>query len=600
MSRPVVLATLALALGIVAADFLFYENLIIPAWLDIATWGCSLLAAVGAWLCWRSDGRSWSNRVLFPLLTFLFFAVVGFARYAAYAENVQASWQQMERPPVNRGNPDEFDYVRWRWIQGVEDSTAWTARLKRRALGVREILLKKYEAAGMDDEAQAIVAAVTLGDRSQLRHETRDLYAAAGASHLLALSGLHLSIIVGFFLTLLNGRLLLSRWRPWLGVAVLVFIWMYAFVAGLPTSLVRASLMTSLFLVGALMQRYGQPLHWLVLTALVMLLIRPVYLFDVGAQLSFAAVAGILVLHRRWYMWFFERYRFFCFKLERYHVMWPLTAFSVSLAAQVFTLPLVAYYFHRIPLYAPIFNLVFIPLTTALIYGALMLLVFSSLSLVSLSSLLGRALSWIVAAQMSVMQFEVSLPGAVINDFWSRKAEPQVVIYNNWRCPALHVIAAPDRSWLLMPEPDSLQTGMRYISESFWRRRLTAEPAVLTNRTAVALEGGFTAVMINDRSMHATPSNDEGDEKTVANIDVLWITKGFKGNHLNGLEQRYKPRLLVLDACLSPWQRSALKQDAARLGWSVYDVAEQGALQLNSTKPLTHLSKSLKTIRQNP
>ena len=188
MSRPVVIATLAIALGIFVADFLFYERFDVPAWLDIAAWGCSLMTAVATWLCWRSDGRSWSNSILFPFLTFLFFAVVGFARYAAYAEKVQMSWQQMERPPVNRGNPDEFDYVRWRWIQGVEDSTTWTARLKRQALGVREVLLQKYETAGMDDEAQAIVAAATLGDRSQLRHETRDLYAAAGASHLLALS----------------------------------------------------------------------------------------------------------------------------------------------------------------------------------------------------------------------------------------------------------------------------------------------------------------------------------------------------------------------------------------------------------------------------
>lgn len=582
MSRPVVLVTLALALGIIVADYLFYEHFIVPAWLHAAAWGFALLLAFGAWLCWHHDSRLSRSRVLFTWLTIIFFAVCGFARYAAYAEDVQASWQRMERPPVNRGNPDEFDYVRWRWIQGVEDRTTWMTRLRLRALDVRKQLLDAYASTEMDEEAQAIVAAVTLGDRSQLRHDTRDLYAAAGASHLLALSGIHLTIIVGFFLTLLKGRLLLSRWRPWLGMAVLLFIWTYVFVAGLPTSLVRAALMTSLFLVGALQQRYVQPLHWLALTALVMLLIRPVYLFDVGAQLSFAAVAGIVVLHRRWHQWFFEHHRFLCFRLERYRLMWPLTAFSVSVAAQVFTLPLVAYYFHRIPLYAPVLNLIFIPLTSLLIYSALVLLCVSFIPFLSvLVPFLGRAMSWIVAVQLSVMQFEVSLPGAVINDFWSRKAEPQVVVYNNWRCPALHVIAAPDKSWLLMPEPDSLQTGMCYIAESFWRRRLTDAPMLLADKTAVAIDNGFSAVMIDDDNLAVACANDEYGGSSVTSIDMLWITKGFKGQHLNDLPQHYCPKLLVLDAALSPWQRSALKEDAIRVGWNVYDVAERGALRLN-------------------
>lgn len=579
MSRPLALIAIALMAGILTADIVFYDHLIVPAWLNIAAWGFSLLLAVGAALCWRSDGHSWSNRVLFPLLTFLFIAVVGFARYASYADDVHTAWQQMERPPVNRGNPDEFDYVRWRWIQGVEDTTAWTSKLKQHALRWRASLLQKYASAEMDDEARGIVAAVTLADRSQLNRETRDLYAAAGASHLLALSGLHLSIIIGFFLTLLSGRLVMSRWRPWLGLAVLVFIWTYAFVAGLPTSLVRASLMTSLLLIGLLIQRYGHPLHWLVLTACVMLLVRPVWLFDVGAQLSFAAVAGIVVLYKRWFFWIHARWHYLCFALERWHLMWPLDLLLVSVAAQLSTLPLVAYYFHRIPLYAPLFNLVYIPLTTVLIIVAFLLLVLASLPFAAcLVPWMGRVLSWIVAAQMSVMQFEVRLPAAVIDDFWSRKAQSQVVVYNNGRCPALHVIASPDRSWLLAPQPDSLQSGLRYIEESFWRRRLTSEPQVLTGRKAIAVQE-FTAVMIdhNDNTVCRPPTPSKSSPRT---IDVLWITRGFKGTGLAPLSTLYAPRLLVLDASLSHAQRSVLHRQASSLGWSVWDINVQGALRM--------------------
>ena len=583
MSRAVLLATLSMAVGIIIADSLFYENLIVPTWLNAVMWGLCLLLVLLALLCRGGDGRSLRQRVLFPLVVSLAFAVLGFAHYASYAADVQQSWQQMERPPVNRGNPDEFDYVRWRWIQGVEDSTSWMAQLRHRALSLRERMVASYSASGMDGEALSIVAAATLGDRSLLRHETRDLYAAAGASHLLALSGLHLGIIVGLLLTWLNGRLILSRWRPWFGLATLLFIWTYAFVAGLPTSLVRASLMTSVFVCGCLLRRGGSTLQWLLLTALLLLAVRPVYLFDVGAQLSFAAVAGIVVLHGRWRRWFFQRWRYLSFWLERYYLQWPLSAFSVSLAAQLTTLPLIVYYFHRIPAYAPLFNLVYIPLMTVVIYGSLFLLLLtlaaSVMPIVAVAvPWLGRGLSWVVLAQLAVMRYEVTLPGAVVEDFWSRKAERMVVVYNNWRCPALHVIASPGQSWLLTPTPDSVDVGLRYVRESFWRRRLTAEPVVMADRQAIVLRGdvGFRAVMVDGASGY---DNGVPPPAEAMEVDVLWITKGFRGGLLGWLTRAYRPKLVVLDAGLARWQRAALREAAERVGWSVYDVSEQGALK---------------------
>ena len=582
MSKPVVVIVLSLVAGIIVSDGLFYQNNEIPMWLSVAAWGFCLLVALVAAAVWRREWQGRVGRSVFTALVALFFAAIGFVRYASYAGEVRSAWAVMDRPPVNRGNPDEFDYVRWRWIQGVGDSTSFTGHLRQRALALRSTFIERFADADMDSEAQAIVVASTLGDRSQLRPETRDLYAAAGASHLLALSGLHLSIIVGLFLTFFNARLILSRWRPLLALFVIAFIWGYAIVAGLPTSLVRASLMLSVLIIGTILGGSAKPLHWLVLTAAIMLLVRPVYLFDVGAQLSFAAVAGIMVLHHRLSQWFFRHFRRLAYWLERHHLLWIFTMFSVSLCAQAFTLPLVAYYFHQVPLYAPLFSIVLIPLTTVLIYGAMFLLLFAFLPLCSpLVPVLGKALSMIVAAELAVMRFSVALPSAVVEDFWSRKAEPQVVVYNNWRCPALHVIASPSQSWLLMPEPDSLETGMHYVAESFWRKRLTADPVVLTDMTSLDLEGIFTAVMISDDFETATHRNaDGGDAPAFVALDVLWITKGYKGNRLNGLELLYRPRLVVLDAALPRWQRTSLRQDAERVGWSVYDVADSGAFKM--------------------
>jgi len=586
MQRPVILLVVALATGIVAADIVFYRaSVAVPSWLGICLWGLAVFFAFLMLLAHRrqSDKSIFDGGPLFVVSSILFFATLGFARYASYAEKIQVSWSQMEHPPVNRGNPDEFDYRRWRWVQGEmnteltakSDNAPFLTRLRRKAQAVRNHLLGSLKSSGMETQQLAIVSAITLGDRSLLTTDTRDLYAAAGASHLLALSGLHLGIIVGAFITLLNTRLFLSRWRWLLAILVVLFIWGYAFIAGLPPSLVRASLMTSLLAVMSCVHRTHQGLNALLVTILLMLLLRPVYLFDVGAQLSCMAVAGIMLFYQPFMQWCYRYWRFILFRLDRYHLLWPFKLLAVSVCAQLLTWPLVFYYFHQYPLYGALFSIVLVPMTTFLVYGALAVMGVG-LMWTAGAAWIASGVVWIVNAQLWIMQLETSLPGAVIPDFWSPKAEPQLVVYHNRVCPALHLIASPERSWLLMPEPEKADSGMIYIARSFWKRRLTAEPCLLQNRKSVAVDG-MKAMMISD-------DQEWTESKTSTNkaveVDVLWITKGFRGGQLKGLKSSFKPRLLVLDASLATWQRKAIAAEAQQQGWNVYDIAERGALRV--------------------
>ena len=128
MSRPLLLSTLALVLGIVVADQLFYESsATVPHWLGGALWGISIiLALLAVWDYRRCQRPVYAATTRFAVLVALFFFVLGIMRYAMAAEQTQAAWAAMARPPVNRGNPDEFDYRRWRWIQGEPDSTSWS------------------------------------------------------------------------------------------------------------------------------------------------------------------------------------------------------------------------------------------------------------------------------------------------------------------------------------------------------------------------------------------------------------------------------------------------------------------------------------------
>ncbi|MBO4802066.1 MAG: ComEC/Rec2 family competence protein [Bacteroidaceae bacterium] len=584
MSRPVLLATLAMVAGIVAADYLFYDAwLPVPRWLGLVLWGISaVLALLAVW----SDRRRRQHSVFrsswgFAALMFLFFLVLGFQRYASSAQRTRAIWASMERPPVNRGNPDEYDYRRWRWIQGEADTTTWLAAWKHKALAQRSRLLEQYRRTGLQDQTLAIVAAMTLGDRSLLQTDTRELYIEAGASHLLALSGLHLGILTGVFMLLFTGPLLRSRWRAVLAVMMLFYIWAYVFLAGLPTSLVRAGTMDTIFILASLLHRQTPPINLLLLAAVLLLLVWPLYLFDVGAQLSFAAVGGIAVCFQPAYRWLFSHYEARMFQLERFHLLGVLELLGVSLFAQIFTTPLVLWHFHRLPVYGVLFSVLLIPLTTLLMYVAVAVLVVGSFWLWA-GRCLAVLLTWLVTAQLWVMRVETSLPGACIGDFWSQKAEPQLVVYHNRRCPALHVIASPADSWLLMPQPEA-DSAMYYIRREFWSLRLTREPQLLQGSHVVSVTKGggvehFTAVMVNENVDH--PEKPESPEKTGTTIDVLWITRGFRGSRLEHVATLYQPRLLVLDASLSRWQRQALHREALRLGWPVYDVAERGALRL--------------------
>ena len=261
-------------------------------------------------------------------------------------------------------------------------------RLRIRALVQRECLLGRLHVDDDDDEAQALIAAMVLGDKRALTPELRSRFNVTGASHVLALSGLHLSIIY-----LLLTRLTLGRRRSWLtqGFIILV-VWAYALLTGLPTSLVRAATMITVYSLFSLGGRRRASLNVLCFTAIVMLLADSSILFDVGFQLSFMAMLGILLFTPLMEKWVSARWM-----MEHRIMGGLLSMMAVSVAAQIGTAPLVAYYFGRFSTWFLVTNLVVIPLTTLLLYAALaaFLLPFMGSVAVALAQAMNRALDTI-------------------------------------------------------------------------------------------------------------------------------------------------------------------------------------------------------------
>lgn len=274
---------------------------------------------------------------------------------------------------MNAGNPEEFDFQKYFYRKGIQymtfiDSSDYVVAgkgcslcLRRKAFEIRMALAAILES-HLEDENAPVAQAMVLGLRDSVTNEVEDGFAAAGIMHILAISGLHVGIL---FLVLTN----LWHWVTFakanrIGKAffVILGIWSYAFLTGFPPSVVRATLMLSLFLIGDALGRDYLAVNSVLMAALVLLLIQPGLLFDISFQLSFTAVLGILVLYPRLVRLLHPQYPFIKY-------FWQIVC--VSLSAQIGTLPVSLYYFKLFPTLFLFANLLAIPAAFLIVMGSL-------------------------------------------------------------------------------------------------------------------------------------------------------------------------------------------------------------------------------------
>ena len=226
----------------------------------------------------------------------------------------------------------------------------------------RSRLLERLRMQGLADDAYAVVAAMTLGDKSALSGRMKDVYSRTGASHVLALSGLHLGIIYTLLSLMVVGR----RWRVLSQLLVVLSIWAFVFLVGMSVSVVRAAVMISTYALLSLGHRDKMSVNTLAFTAIIMLMANPYALFDVGFQLSYLAVFAILVL-----LPLSDRLVSREFLMSHGLLRWLWGMASVSCAAQIGVAPLIAYYFGRFSTFFFLTNFVVVPATMLILYLSL-------------------------------------------------------------------------------------------------------------------------------------------------------------------------------------------------------------------------------------
>ncbi|NQV01131.1 MAG: ComEC family competence protein [Bacteroidia bacterium] len=332
------------------------------------------------------------------------------------------------KPVKNESNPHGFDPAAYYgrkgvYNQGWVDSTEWRAAgiaesnsIRRLAFSLRDRLLKVLRDNSLKGEEFAVASAILLGYTGEIGQELRKGFAASGAMHILAVSGMHVGVIFLFLETVFA---FLNRRKHGLKIKALLMIlmiWSYAMITGLSPPVFRAALMLSLVILGRSAKRKPDSLNVVGGSMLIILLLDPTLVLHIGFQFSYLAVFGILFLYKPIVNlvpvngWVLTR-------------LWGLIAVSVS--AQTATFPLALYAFHQFPNYFILTNILVLPLASLVIYSGIGVLVVSPVPV--LSMLLAQGLSFVVSLLNSIIRFIEELPGSTFTGIYPSLPETFII-----------------------------------------------------------------------------------------------------------------------------------------------------------------------------
>ena len=276
-------------------------------------------------------------------------------------------------------NPHQFDYSAYMKSLGIYDQVHSSQRtilnqskgnptLRGQADKVRSYLIQKLKKSPLTPNVIAIVQALILGQKKDINKQLYDDYSAAGAIHILAVSGLHVGIIYFILIALLRPFKNLFKSELIISIIIVISLWGFAFLTGLSPSVIRAVTMFSFFAFAKAINRETNSINTLFLSYFVLLIINPLWLFYVGFQLSYLAVFFIL-----WLLPLFNK----IYYPKNYFVKKIWDIFTVTLAAQLGIIPLSIYYFHQFPGLFFITNLIILPFLGILLGGGIILLFLS-------------------------------------------------------------------------------------------------------------------------------------------------------------------------------------------------------------------------------
>jgi len=354
------------------------------------------------------------------------------------------------------------------------------------SLRLRQHLVEKLKTNMHDPAAIAVASTIILGYRADLSSDVLQAYQNTGTVYVLTVSGAQVAVIyfmLSFSLGFLNrykyGRLIRT-------IIIITFIWYYALLTGLSPAVCRAVVVVSMVVVGRTFNRYINSLNILAISAFALLLYDPYYITEVGFQLAYLAVAGLIIFRPVVYKWLKFKNKF----ADR---IWSVC--SVSIAAQVVTFPLSAYYFHQFPVYFLVSNLLAVVPVTIIMYTGVIYLLLPQIPVVSSS--LGYILEHTILLMNKMLTAIERLPFVSINKIWITGIEC-LLLYAI--IIALFYFLYDRKAWLLKTCLVCLLLLSIFISLKKINAQQTDSIAFLSLRkhVGIVMKNGDKAVVISD------------------------------------------------------------------------------------------------------
>ena len=531
------------------------------------------------------------------------------------------------QPIKNTGNPGAFNYRQYAAFQQNYHTVFlkekdWvlldkknTDPLKQFIYTTREKVLytlQKNISAGKDE--LGIAEALLIGYTNDLDKDLVQAYSNTGVVHIIAISGMHLGLIY-IMLVWLLARIPGIKKSKWLqGLLILACLWLFSLLTGGSASVLRSAVMFSFITLGkTLFTKNASIYNSLAASAFAMLVYNPYYLWDVGFQLSYLAVTGIVIFQK-------PMYNSIAVNNKWLSKIWEMTA--ITIAAQVLTFPVCIYYFHQFPNLFLITNLIAVPLSTIILFTeialvalgwmpfaglylgkltgwlvALMNKIILSVNTISFSvwdnisaSVLSTWLlyvvviglaAWLMTKQKRLLQFSLcSLLAFVIQNayqHWQFKNQQQLIVYN---VPQYQAIDISEGNRYLFTGDSAVAT--KGILQNFHLK--PARTALQLNQRADSLPSVFCQspfyqignkrILVIDKPLVFEPLQQK------INVDIIIISKSPK-LYIPQLAAVFSCKQYVADASNSLWKIDKWKKDCEGLHLQLHSIPEEGAFVMD-------------------
>lgn len=524
----------------------------------------------------------------------------------------------------NPGNPGGFDYKRYSLFQEITHQVYLKEnefdvlasenrnRFEQFLFSTREKVLHILRTYIKGDKETGLAEALLIGYKDDLDKTLVQSYSNTGVVHVIAISGLHLGLIYWLLLLLLKPlqkRKNINWLRPLLIIAGL---WLFSLLAGAQPSVIRSAVMFTCIVIGESLERKTSVFNTLALSAFLLLCYNPYWLWDVGFQLSYAAVLSIVIFMRPVYNWFYIKNKILDF-------IWKLNA--VTLAAQIITLPISIYHFHQFPNYFLLTNFLAVPLSSLIVLGEILLCAVSFIPTLAFG--VGKLIFWLIRIMNSYVErieqlpfslwdgLQISIPQAALLivsiaglgswllektkpglrialfalagffllrsvSFITANTQQKIIIYNVPQKQAIDIIDG--RNYLFTGDTDLLADDFIrnfHIKPSRVLHRI--EPAV--SFSSYFQKGKFSIfrnkkILLIDSAFYFSPVQEK------LPLDILVVSKNPK-LYFTKLAETFSIKQVVFDGSVPAWKLKYWKKDCDSLHIPFYDVNEKGAFVMS-------------------